>query len=270
MKKLKKIAALAVAVVTLVAASITASAGLNFPKAYWIEVESHKGDINTTYYLADNTSHYHSLVNGYDKNMITFSSVDKNLMEGNIVFSVDFANPYAESKRDPITLEDYEMADYMDGLYLIDANRKFITEGKYPLTVNYNAPKTYVNVMVDTNWRVFNNFDLTKVYYFIDDGETDTFLLHFKIKDLHVLPSYNIILEEITDSPNPAKFTSEFYQNHCDFSRKDGSAYTEGSVTVAIPPKYRDKSFNAYINGMKVGKVTTTHLSTVNGSFTNY
>lgn len=270
MKKFKKIAAVMVAAVTLSVTSITACAEDNWPKAYWFEVVSNKGQINPTYYLADNTSHYTGLVNGYDKNIITFSGVSTKLMEGNIVFSVDFKDLNASDKRNPITLEDYEIADYMDGLYLKDKSGKFITEGKYPLTVNYNAPKTYVNVMVDTNWRVFNQFDFTKVYYLIDDGDSDTFLLHFQIKDLHVLPSYNIILEEITDNGKPAKFTSEFYQNQCDYSRKDGKAYTTGSVTISIPPKYRGKSFRAYINGINVGTVTSTEASTLYASFTNY
>ena len=268
MKKFKRIAALIVATVTLAATAMTASA------ANWLEYNFRRGEIKSTYYIANNIVHYTSLLKGYNKNMFTFSSVDKTLMEGNIVLSVDFANLNATSSKEKYDISDElfdKIPDYMDGLYLKDATGKFITEGKYPLTVNYNAPKAYINVMVDTNWRVFNNFDLTGAYY-TAYGKTDTLTLHYQIKDIFVLPSYHIVLEEISNSSTRAKFSGEFVQNTCGYAtinRKD-VAMTVGSYDIKIPSQYRGKSFNAYINGMKVGKVTIPYKSTNSVSYTNY
>lgn len=267
MKKFKKFAAVIVATVTLAATAITASAADN-----WLEVYYNRGAVNSSYYLANNRIHYTNLLNGEHKSIFTFSSVPRNLMEGNIVLSVDFSDPYDEYAWN---FENYEIGDYLDDIYLRDSSGKFITEGKYPLTVNFNAPDCYVNIMVDTNWRVFNNFDLTRAYFssIATNSKTkkDLLQLHYQIKDIYVLPSYNIILEEITTSSNPAKFTSEFCNNNCGTYIKNRKEYdlTTGCVEFDIPMQYRGKSFNVYINSMKVGKVTIPY-ETANASYTNY
>lgn len=262
MKKFKKIAAIMVATVTLAATAITACAA----DAYF-----NRGAIQAKYYLANNTIHYLNLKDGYNKNIFTFSSVAKNLMEGNVVLSVDFEDPYDEYKWDI-----FEIADYMSDIYLKDSNGKFITEGKYPLTVNYiNSPNYYVNVMVDTNWRVLDKFNLTRSYFTPNDRtKIDRLSLHYKVNDIHVLPSFNIILEEITSSSNPAKFTSEFIQNNMGYytinSRGDLATITQANVEFQIPSRYRGKDFYAYVNGRKVGKVTIPTQSTNSGSYVNY
>lgn len=264
MKKFKRIAALIVTTVTLAATTITACAA----DAYF-----NRGAIQAKYYLANNTIHYLNLKDGYNKNIFTFSNVDKTLMEGNVVLSVDFSDPTLSRKK--ITMSNIDIVDYMDGLYLMDTNGKFITEGKYPLTVSFNAPKGYVNVIVDTNWRVLNKFNLTRSYFTTNDQtKTDRLSLHYKVDDIHVLPSFNIILEEITSSSNPAKFTSEFIQNNMGYytinARGDLATITQANVEFQIPSKYRGKDFYAYVNGTKVGKVTIPTKSTSSGSYVNY
>lgn len=273
MKKIKKLLALTVATITLAATAITANAVIK----EWDEKIIEMGAVTNTYYLADNTIHYTDLLGDFDKNFIIFSGVDKKLMEGNIVLSVDFSNLNATSARDRYHISDElfeKIPEYMDGLYLMDANGNYITEGKYPLTVNYNAPKAYINVMVDTNWRVFNNFDLTEGCYeaFSYPGGRDYFRLHFQIKDILVLPSYKIILKEATNSSNPLTITGDFGQNIAGTYTKNGREYdnTTGYMHFRIPTEYRGKTFYAYINGMKVGKITLATAVSDRAALVNY
>ena len=266
MKKFKKLVVVMVAAVTLMATAITVCAADN-----WKEARFSMGKINPSTYLADNTIHYSELLENYEKNIITFSDVDKTLMEGNVVLSVDFSDPTLSRKK--ITMSNSDIVDYMDGLYLMDTNGKFITEGKYPLIVNFNAPKGYVNVVIDTNWRVFNSFRLSRSYYYFED-DTDRLQIHYEIPDILVLPSYNIILEEISTSSNRATLTGEFRQNACTYysinAKGDRAILTAGDVEYRIPHKYRGKSFYVYINGIKVGKVTLPKDWTEEASFVNY
>ena len=275
MKKYKKLIALAVAVLTLSATAITASAAIKISE--WNEATIEMGDIEAEYYLANNTIHYSELLCDYDKNFLIFSDVDKRLMEGNIVLSVDFSNPNGTTRREKypnLYNKDFKeiVVDYMDGLYLKDANGKFITEGKYPLTVDLNGPKSYANVMVDTNWRVFSNFDMTEGHYVAWGSEMAYFDLYFQIKDMIVLPSYNIVLKEITSSSKPAEFTCNFLQNYCETYTKNGQEYdmTSGYVEFRIPTKYAGKNFYVYANGMNVGKVTLPKAYGKNASIVNY
>ena len=89
---------------------------------------------------------------------------------------------------------------------------------------------------------------------------TDIRSLYYKIDDIHVLPSYKIILEEISNSGTYAKLTGEFVQNNCGFytinARGDLATITQGTVEFEIPSKYRGKSFYVYINGEKHGRIT--------------
>lgn len=273
MKKFKKVLALAVATVTLAGTAITANAVI----AKWNEKTIEMGAITNTYYLADNTIHYTELLGDFDKNFLTFSKVDNKLMEGNIVLSVDFSNLEATRPREKYNISDElfeKIPSYMDGLYLKDANGNYITEGKYPLTVSYNAPKAYINVMVDTNWRVFNNFDLTQGRYeaFVTPRGKDYFRLHFQIKDILVLPSYKIILKEVTNSSNPLTITGDFGHNIADTYIKNGQEYdkTTGYMHFRIPSEYRGKTFYAYINGMNVGKITLPTVFSDNATIVNY
>lgn len=268
MKKLNKLIVLAAAIFTMSAMAITASAAIK----EWNEKTIKMGEVKSNYYLANNTIHYSKLLGNYDKNFLVFSGVDKRLMEGNIVLSVDFSDRNSDREGD-ISDEIFDrIPEYMDGLYLKDANGKFITEGKYPLTVNYNAPDAYINVMVDTNKRVFNNFDLTQGCYAACSAKTNYFDLYFQIKDMIVLPSYNIVLKEITSSSKAAEFTGKFIQNYSETYRKNGQEYdmTCGYVEFLLPPEYAGKSFYAYINGMKVGKVTLPKKFGEKASLVNY
>lgn len=275
MKKFKKLIALAVAMAAFTASAISASAA-NSDKVKYFEMD----EIESSYYLANNTIHYTELLNGFGKNVFTFSDVDKTMMEGNIVLSVDFTNLSGKTTKEKyrrLSDSDFlcEIADYMDGLYLKNTAGKFITEGKYPLTVNLNAPRGHVNVMMDTNYRVFNNFDFTNAHYVHNDNtKTDNLGLYYKINDLHVLPSYTIVLEEISNSSKRAQFTSEFYENRCNYYTKNAKGelgcMTTGNVTFQIPSQYRGKSFNAYINGRNVGKVTLPQNYSIHVSYTNY
>lgn len=267
MKKFKKISALAVAAVTLVSTAITASAGI----AKWNEKSIEMGAIKNSYYLANNTIHHSDLLSGVDKNFLTFSSVDKRLKEGNIVLSVDFSDPNSDCEWE-ISEEVFDkIPDYMDGLYLKDAKDKYITEGKYPLIVSYNAPDAYINVMVG-HPTIFFDFDLTQGYYTACGSKNNYFYLHYQIRDFMVLPSYNIVLEEISGSSNPAKFTGEIVYNNFTTYSKSGrtSNLTTGYMDFVIPTKYAGKSFNAYINGMKVGKVTLPKAFGEKAALVNY
>lgn len=262
MKKIKKIIALMVAVATLAATAITSCAAQD-----WLELCFNRGHIEATYYRANNMFHYYDSYRVYDKHIFTFSSVDKTLMEGNVVLTVDFDNAKKLKK-----LRDEGIAtQFMGSLYLKDANGKFITEGKYPLIVEpYNGPRGCMNVMVGHPTIIYD-FNLTGAYY-TAYGKTDTLTLNYQFKDIFVLPSYNIVLEEISSSSSRGKFSGEFIQNTCGYAtiNRQSVAMTVGSYEIKIPSKYRGKSFNAYINGMKVGKVTIPYESTASVSYTNY
>ena len=247
MKKLKKIAAIAVASVTLAATAINACAAIK-------EKSIEMGEIEATYYLANNTIHYSELLDGFDKNSLIFSGVDKTLMEGNVVLTVDFDG----AKKLKKMRDDGSAIQLMSSLHLKDADGKFITEGKYPLIADGNAaPRGCMNVMVG-HPTIFFNFDLTQGNYTACGSKYNYLHLRFQIRDYMVLPSYKITLEEISSSSNTAKFTGEFVYN--DFTTYNTKGYnnylTTGNMLFEIPTKYAGKSFNAYINGMKVGKVT--------------
>ena len=284
MKKVKKLAIVMVAVVALMATTISVSAAsspddyYNYPKKYFSA-----GALKSAYTLADYTIYYKNLLSGYGKNIFTFSSVDSRLMEGNVVLSIDFSNPNATTRRERYRkLGDWkylcEIADYTNNILLMDKNNKYILEGKYPLIVDlYGALDGYVNIMVGTNRLFLENFDITRAYYYLNWGgnqEMDIMSLHYEIDDLHVLPSYKIVLEEVSNSSNRAKFTGELVQNHHGYYTinygKNLATVTNGNVEFNIPSKYRGKSFYAYVNGVNVGKITLPTSNTGSASFENY
>ena len=263
MKKFKKLAIVMVAVVTLIATTINACAAEN-----WLYFAFDRGSITAEYYSANNWFDYYDSYKQNYLHVFTFSDVDKTIMEGNVVLTVDFDDPDTlyELRQDGTAYQ------FMNSLYLKDSNGKFITEGKYPLTVSTNAPKGCLNVFVDTNWRVFNNFDMTKGCYAACGVKYNYFNLYFQINDMIVLPSYSIVLKEITSSSNPAEFTGKFLQNYSETYRKNRQEYNKtcGNVEFLIPPEYAGKSFYAYINGMKVGKVTLPKKFGEKASLVNY
>lgn len=255
MKKIKKIAAVMVAVVTLMATTINACAAIvNDETYYWFN------QLKATYYLANNTIHYSDLLKNRNNN-IYFTNVDSRLMEGNIVLSVDFSDPDSEWRDIPESL----ITGHMSKLHLRDEKtEKYILEGKYPLTVNYNAPGDYINVMVDTNPRVFNNVEINKVNlaykgnYSRDKAYVEIICI---IKDIHVLPGYILTLEECNSS-SPAKISKQVdvsvMYNATDYQKlyNGDCTYAAFKLNNFNYNKYKGKSFNVKINGVKVGKIS--------------
>ena len=262
MKKFKKLAAVMVAVVTLMATTINACAVED-----WLYLAFNRGPITAEYYSANNWFSYYDSYKPNYLHVFTFSDVDRRIMEGNVVLTVDFGD-----------LEKlWELCDsnkayqFMGSLYLKDKNGKFITEGKYPLTANDYGPDGTLNVMVDTNYRVFPEFNMTQVYY-VAYGNTDTLTIHYKFNGMYVLPSYHIELVEISSASTPARFSGDFVNNTCGDAtiNRKSVAMTVGSYDIKIPSKYRGKSFYVYANGWKLGKVTLPYESTSKVSYTNY
>ena len=262
MKKFKKLAAVMVAVVTLMATTINACAVED-----WLYLAFNRGPITAEYYRANNLFYYYDSYKPNYLHVFTFSDVDRRIMEGNVVLTVDFGDPE----------ELHEMKymgtayQFMGSLYLKDSKGKFITEGKYPLTVSKNAPKGCLNVLVDTNYRVFPAFNMTHVYY-VAYGKNDTLTIHYQFNGMHVLPSYHIELVEISSASTPARFSGDFVNNTCGNPTINGKIVdmTVGSYDIKIPSKYRGKSFYVYANGWKLGKVTLPYESTSKVSYTNY
>ena len=86
MKKFKKLAAVMVAVVTLMATAINACAAVcNGETYHWFN------QIKSSYYVANNTLHYSDFFS-WENNYIYFANMDKGLMEGNVIFSIDISN----------------------------------------------------------------------------------------------------------------------------------------------------------------------------------
>lgn len=255
MKKFKKLAAVMVAVVTLMATTINACAAIvNDETYYWFN------QLKATYYLANNTIHYSDLLKNRNNN-IYFTNVDSRLMEGNIVLSVDFSDPDSEWRDIPESL----ITGHMSKLHLRDEKtEKYILEGKYPLTVNYNAPGDYINVMVDTNRRVFENVEVNKVNlaYKGSYSKDKAFMeVICYIKDFHVLPGYILTLEECNSS-SPVKLTKQV-EISVMYNATDYKSYYDGDYTFAtfrfydFPyNKYKGKTFDVKINGIKVGKIS--------------
>ena len=284
MKKFKKLAIVIAAVVTLMATTISVSAAASpddyygYPKKYFSA-----GALKSAYYIADYTVYYKNLLSGYGKNIFTFSGVDSRIMEGNVVLSIDFSNPNAATRRERYrNLSDWsyllEIANYTNNILLMDKDNKYILEGKYPLVVDlYGGKSGYVNIMVASNRLFLEKFDLTGALYHPNFGgnkEMDIISLSYKIDDVHVLPSYKIVLEEISNSSNRAKFTGELVQNHHGYYTinygKDLATITHGNVEFEIPSEYRGKSFYAYINGINVGKITIPTYNCGKASYVNY
>ena len=290
MKKFKKIAAIIVATVTLAATAITASAADWVDWGYWVDIYHNRGAIKADYYLANNTIHYTALSDDQlIRNVITFTDVDKTLMEGNVVLSIDYSNPNATNRRDrypSLNLDTnfdfvFDLNRHLDYVQLKDKNGKFITEGKYPLTYDYNASaRGYINVIVDTNQRVFSNFDMSFVQFTSDDEYAsyiftesdkgkDTLSIGYIIKDIMALPSYNLELREITNSSTPAKISGGYFVNNC-CAYTFEPPMTSGCYIIKTPTQYRGKSFYVYANGWNLGKVTLPYKSTSKVSYTNY
>lgn len=262
MKKFKKLAAVMVAVVMLMATTINACAVED-----WIYLAFNRGPITAEYYRANNLFQYYDSYKPNYLHVFTFSDVDKTIMEGNVVLTVDFGN----ARKLKALKETSTAYQFMGSLYLKDSNGKFITEGKYPLTVNTNGPSGTLNVMVDTNYRVFPEFNMTQVYY-VAYGNTDTLTIHYEFNGLYVLPSYHIELVEISSASTPARFSGDFVNNICGNAtiNRKSVAMTVGSYDIKIPSKYRGKSFYVYANGWKLGKVTLPYESTSKVSYNNY
>ena len=284
MKKVKKLAIVMVAVVALMATTISVSAAsspddyYNYPKKYFSA-----GALKSAYTLADYTIYYKNLLSGYGKNIFTFSSVDSRIMEGNVVLSIDFSNPNAATRRERYRkLSDwnylFEISDYTNNLLLVDKNNKYILAGKYPLVVDlYGGLDGYVNIRVDSNRLFMEKFDITRAYYYLNWGgnqEMDIMSLHYEIDDMHVLPSYEIVLEEVGNSSNRVKLTGDLVQNHHGYYTinygKDLATVTTGNVEFEIPSKYRGKSFYAHVNGINVGKITIPTYNAGQASYVNY
>ena len=187
MKKYKKLIALAVAVLTLSATTITASAA-NFFIRPW-DNKINLDSVEAEYYRANNVINYTELQE-QTSNIITFSKVSDELMEGNVVLTVDFRDPGSSSRRISDEMRT-KRRYYMMDLVLLDANGKFITEGKYPLTVSQNAPSGCWNVIVDTNRRVFNKLDIAFAYIEnTSKPDVKEVTIAYDINDIYVLPSY--------------------------------------------------------------------------------
>ena len=239
MKKFKKLIALAVAVVTLMATAITANAAkiLERPWDNKIKLDS----VEAEYHRANNVINYKDL-SDQTNNIITFSKVDKNIMEGNVVLTIDFLD--SGDKKVPAerrTKRPY----YMGKLFLMDSDGKFITEGKYPLTVCQNAPGGCWNVMVDTNRRVFGNLDI--VGAFIEDtskSNVKEVTIAYDIKDIYVLPSYVVKYgnKELTVDSNMCSSTSTSTRGWLTFELSTGEFGA------------KDLTFN----GWKVGTITVS------------
>ena len=279
MKKFKKIAAVMVAAVTLAATAITVSASSSAIFCTFCGQLKEKtikfNTLNSEYGLSSNIIHYTDMLKYKNdvRNNITFSSVKGRLMEGNVVLSVDFSNPDATSSKEKYKISDElrEMIPYYVGtLNIRNAKGEYITEGKYPLIVDYNAPKAYINVMVG-HPSIFRNFEKRRLFYYVceEDSSKNIFKINYIIKNNFVLPSYNIVLEEITNAPNPIKLSGE-HCNRIRFTEKDGEKETYGFYHFTVLPQYAGKSFYAYIDGIKVGKVTFPQTTDEDVSWVEY
>lgn len=250
MKKFKKIAAIIMATVTLAAMSInTCAAYVNGEPHYWFR------ELKSKYYMANNTLHYTDLEK-WTNSYVFFNKVDKSLMEGNVVLSVDFYDP--NSGEDYCDIPDSLIDGLMSKLHLKEEySDKYICEGKYPMVVDsIHSPIDYVNVVLYTNRDVFKNVDVETVHIQYKNGYTrDKARLEVNciIKGYKVLPGYVLTLEECNSS-SPAIFTTKTYVNRMDDWR---GTHTYGHFQFTNFPynKYKGKSFDVKINGIKVGKI---------------
>ncbi len=261
MKKFKKLAAVMVAVVTLMATAINACAAVcNGETYHWFN------QIKSSYYVANNTLHYSDFFS-WENNYIYFANMDKGLMEGNVIFSIDISNPNATSERTKYHSKSAkafreQMEGYLSKLHLLDNNDKYIGEGKYPLTVQYNNnARGYINIIFDTNWRTFSNVDISNVnlaYRGSYSKDKAYMEINCVIKDIHVLPGYTLTLEECNSS-SPVILSRKVDVNRMNNWDKiyDGD-YTIGGFKFYNFPynKYKGKTFDVKINGVKVGKIS--------------
>ena len=261
MKKFKKLIALAVVMATFgVTAITTCAATVNGEPHYW------RSNLKSSYYLANNTLHYSDFAAGKN-NYVFFKNVDKGLMEGNIVFSMDVSNPEATTakKRYPSTAKASfrnDMSLYLSRLHLMDANDKYICEGKYPLTVQYNnTPRGYINIMLDTNRRVFENVEIhNAVLSYTNEYDYNTTMLNLSctIYDHHVLPGYILTLEECNSS-SPVILSTKASSNRLntrdvfDIPTGTGATFTFKNFSFN---KYKGKTFDVKMNGVYVGQIS--------------
>lgn len=258
MNKFKKIAAVAIAAVTLATATITAGASSRN-----IRIDS-----VTPTHLYNRAPYVHySKLSDYFDNIVTYSRVSSSLGRDNVVLSVDFTEPGANKV---ITDEIFEeIPNYMEELYLKDANGKYITEGKYPLEVDQWSvgDEGRVNVIVGNN-NIFKKLDFSNVRYYLGsryDGrkDRDIILLNYKIQGSAVLPSYKVTIgSTVCDTVFDYNYIDNF---------NTGKLVTSGKMRIFIPHSLvgNGTTLPISINGVKVADITLSPTRSC-PSYTNY
>lgn len=272
--KTKKIIAATLAVATATTMAVTASAA---SKTFWFDTTGNVYGGSAS----KNVIHYSEL-SMFEDTTIKYETVEKDMMEGNKILTVDFSqDPTAKRKK----IESWVKScvdDYMENLNLKNSWGADVS-GKYALEVLRGNSSAQYDVMVVPGYRLTSNFDITSVSlnpYYGADGKskasTDTAWLTVKFK----INNGHILIDEYDIDIDGCNSNRKFTRNLSDFYTED--AYTTGTASFLVPLKYAGTTRTVTINGTKVGTVTLPKLSSnfhigcdryisnLNGTYKNY
>ena len=251
MNTFKKIAAVTLAAATLATTMITASAA---DKVFKFDTTGNVyGNVKNT----DNYIHF-SQLDYFADNIIKYQKVEKNMMEGNVILTVDFAKD-PTARRKAIAASDKPCVDdYMESLYIETSSGGAITS-KHALEVIWGAKTCEYNVIVSPHYELINNFDVTGVSltpYSNAYGETSTdsawLNVEYKINGKHILIGEHAI--DVYGTISNTKFT----RNFSDFYSE--GKYTKGQMSFLVPLSYAGSTRSITVNGAQVGTVTLPKL----------
>ncbi|MBO5377664.1 MAG: hypothetical protein J6A41_04675 [Ruminiclostridium sp.] len=241
MIKFKRIVSAVLVAATAATMAVTASAA---------RANIEFGAVTPTYYQADNVVSYTELMPPYCDNIVSFTSVSKDLREGNVLFAVDFTEP--GKKKISQDLRE-KRADYMASLRLDKPFIFYMGAGydgarQYPLEIT-NGPRNQLNVIVGSPRLFKDNFDITAATATkLASSSFYRLTIDYKINNHLVLPEYTTILG--SEASNPYFFNTKFNNM---FNSENS---TTGSIQLDIRPENIGKRLPFYINSLIVGYVT--------------
>ncbi len=253
-KKFKAIIAgtMAAATVATTAVALTASAAT---KTFWFDTT---GDVYGGS-ASENVIHY-SQLSLFEDATIRYQTVEKDMMEGNKILTVDFSqDPTAKKKKIESWIKSC-VDDYMQHLNLENSWGADVS-GKYALEV-LPGKSAQFDVMVVPGYRLTSNFDITSVSlnpYYGADGKskasTDTAWLTVKFK----INNGRILIDEHDIKIDGCNSNTKFTRDLSDFYTE--GAYTTGTMEFLVPLSYAGSTRTVTINGTNVGTVTLPKLS---------
>ncbi len=254
-KKFKAIIAgtMAVATVATTAVALTASAAT---KTFWFDTTGNVYGGSTS----ENVIHYSQLEQfGSPSNIIKYNTVEKNMMEGNVILTVDFSQDPTAKRKSIAEYVKSSVDGYMESLYIKDKWNSDITS-KYALEVVPGDRSWQFDVMVVPQYKLTRNFDITGVSltpYYESNGKEST--THAWLSVDYKIYGGRILIGDLDIDVYGCNSNRKFTRNLSDFYTE--GEYTTGTQEFLVPLSYAGSTRSITVDGYNAGTVTLPKLN---------